>query len=265
MELPQAKKIICCFKDNYAWLAAIIVGFILFAARIASYFIQHWYYQGSDLKKWKGGLFKVYESGGHIEKKSYPLLSEYYCAEKSTFSTENSTSISYNDADMLCQNFGNLAGGYTAFFFFSILGLVFWTILLALLIFNKRLKKRHTCCLVFSILQLICEFACIISVSAAVSITLQNDCNYLSKSDNTVRAKVCGDDGCILSILISLATFLYHIWMITNYCVLYNCPKPYVESASQQRNVELSNRHIPNAPKEGGELGNDKKIVDYPD
>ena len=265
MEEPHGKKIICCFKDTYAWLAGGFVGLILFIARIANYFIRNWYYQGSDLKKWKGGLFKVYGSGGYIKEKSYPLLSEYYCAEKSTFSTGNSTFISYNDADGLCLNFGKLTGGITAFFFFSILGLIFWTILLTLLIFNKRQKNRIKCCLVLTVFQFVCEFACLIAVAGSVSITLQGDCRYLSKTDTTVATNVCGSDGCVMSIIISVATFVYHIWMITNYCVFLNCSKPYVDNAPAQNIVEISIRRNPDAPREEEKLENDKKIVDYPD
>lgn len=263
----QEKKIICCLKDSRVCISGVILAIIIAAARILNFFIPDWYHQGSDQKKWKGSLFSVYDSGGYIKKKTYPLLSEFYCAEKSTFSYSDTGTITYYDAEKLCNRFSNLTGGATALVFFSVLGLIFWIVLIYLFLTNKRSLKRLQCCIVISILQLLCEFSCLICIAAPTSITFQNDCSYLSDNQNSgADVRTCGDTGAVVSIVISIVSLAYHICFYVCFCVLRRCSSDYVESEPEERNqVENSNRNIEAPVAEAQVLESQKKIVDYPD
>lgn len=267
MDLIQGKKIICCLKDSWVCVSGIIVAIIIASARISSFFISNWYYQGSDMKKWKGSLFRVYNSGGLIEKKTYPLLSEYYCAEKYSFSYSDSVNISYYDAEKMCSRFSGLTGGATAFMFFSILGLIFWIILIYILLTNRRSLKRLRCCIFISIFQFLCEFSCMICIAAPGSITFQDNCSYLSDNTSTSsNVNTCGDTGSIFSIMISIITFIYHICLYACFCVLRCCSSDYVDSEPEDRNqIEIQNRNDEAPRIEAEVLESQNKIVDYPD
>lgn len=254
MDSRRQITLICCLRTKIQYTLVLITSFILMACKILVFFHPHWYYQGTGPKKWKGGLLGVYSSGGLISKKSYPLLAEYYCAEKSTFSSNLAGQLSYNDAERLCGRFDSLNNGLVAYIVISALGLTLWFIATLVFAVGKGKKWAMVTGLILICFDIAFEFASLICVVASADVTFGGNCKYLSSVDgmNTTITKCCGDDGALFAVLVQLAIIGFQVWNVVSFCTLKCCP----------RNVEIEPEI---EKKKDDDNGKKNEEIDKPD
>ena len=227
MDSSHQETLICCLRTKTQYKLVLFTSFILIACKILVFFHPHWFYQGTDSKKWKGGLLGVYSSGGLISEKSYPLLGEYYCAEKSNFASNNAGQLSYNDAERLCSRFYSLGDGMVGYIATSVLGLILWFIATVVFAVGKGKSWALVTGLILICFDLALEFASLICVVASSDITFEGNCKYLSSIDTTTTTitKCCGDDGALFAVIMQLVIMAFQTWNIFSYCTLKFCPK----------------------------------------
>jgi hypothetical protein len=209
MDIDQ-RKLLCLNGKNFTKFCIFITLFVA-SGRIGLLGFPNWYYQGKDSKKWKGGLFSVYSSGGLIKEKSYSKLSEHYCAEKTNYSyTYSSFNISYYEADSMCRKFQSLSSSSGFYVAFAVIAFI--VAALRVLCMVKRIPSFYICVLVTSFIHFILEFISVIVIAAAPKMTFAEDCNYLSYfTESTNDLNTCSDTGAAINLFFNFASFLIDI------------------------------------------------------
>lgn len=235
-------RMICCSKDTHVWRVFITLSIILYLAKFSAFFPTQWFRQGKGMKEWKGNMFSVYSSGGLIKKQSYSTLAEYYCAEQTKFEyTYSQSQISYNDAGALCNRFGALSSGISAFIAFSVISFIIGICLNLLFAFGKTKLCKLNCGIALNFLQVACEFACLVSIGASSQFTLYGNCHYLSiesTNSSVYNMNSCLGVGGIFSFFCSWLILVFNVTMMVFIC-LYKGSKEIVEEPAPEAQIVM--------------------------
>ena len=195
--MVREQKKVCGIRDRHIYFVCIFFSAFLALLRIGILGIPNWYYQGKDLKKWQGGLFSVYKSKGLIKEKSYQILSDDYCAEKTNYySSYTNLNLTYYEADTLCRKFGTLGSVSGFFVAFTVITSLIKLLRIIFMLRIDKMNKPDICISILVIFDFILEFISCTVLGAAPKLTFRGDCHYLSRfTDSTLDLNTCGDIG----------------------------------------------------------------------
>ena len=248
--MVRAPKKVCGIRDRYLYIGCIFFSALIALMRIGLLRIPKWYYQGKDLKKWEGGLFSVYKSGGFIRKKEYQKLSDDFCEERTNYYTANTNhNLTYYEVDSMCRKFLTLSSVSGFFVAFAIISSLTKLLRIIFMLRIDKLSKPEACILVLVFFDLILEFISCVVLGSAPKVTFRGDCHYLSRlGESTLDLNTCGDIGSAVNIFFTIFSLLFDILIISLIIAYINCGEVIaienpVSSRQEQILIEIPSFH----------------------